>query len=149
MRNFTSDHHQYTSRRTFTANAQDTCADSVPFVVTRQPLACAFQATHHFPHSLLASTRGAPSRNAVNTLYQTRVTGSHRASSAFRGSHIIDICTRSQDHEGPRLLFELNTPQGPGHQHLPKFRSLPEDMCRRQHKLCRHGNDRRKQLLLR
>ena len=60
-------------------------------------------------HSLLALTRGAPSRNAVNTLYQTRVTGSHRVSSTFRGTHIIDICTRSQDHEGPRLLFELDT----------------------------------------
>ena len=54
MRNFPSHHHQYTSQRTFTANAQETCADSVSFVVTRQPLACAFQATHHqYPiHSL-------------------------------------------------------------------------------------------------
>jgi len=47
VRNFTGHHH--TLRRTFTMaeNVQDTCADSVPFIVTRQPLACAFQATHH------------------------------------------------------------------------------------------------------
>lgn len=131
---------------TFAKQCQNSCADSLPFVVTRQSLAYAPRAPH-FCHSL--RQRDVPIHNAINTLQQTRVTGGLRASPTLRSIHRIDIRTRLEDHEIRRLLFKLGTSRGPRHKHLPELWSLPEDMRRRRERRRCDGHDRRQQLLVR
>jgi hypothetical protein len=86
-------------------------------------------------------------RHAINTLHQTRVTGSDRASPAFSCIHIINLCRRPQDNEIRRLLLELDTAQGPRIEHLPELRRVSANM--RRPELRSHGHDRGQQLLVR